>query len=114
MLNSKKLHKVFALEGEPQMNEKRYGGVVSKKNLYLLTPDQYIEKSAEILNMSFDQVVKTRLRDHRSYVYIERAAKQGKLTIPVLDYVRNNQNGLHRAMWAKEQGFKKIPVLIIK
>jgi hypothetical protein len=64
--------------------------------------------------MTYDQVYQTRLKDHSSYLYIEQAADKGLLTIPVLDYQHKTQNGLHRAMWAKEKGFKKIPVLIYK
>lgn len=109
---NRKLRKIFSLKGDPYMNDRRYLNMPSKGYLYVMTPDAYILESALILGMSYDQVVKTRLRDHKSYTYISSAAENGKLTIPVLDYKSMTQDGLHRAMWAKENGFKKIPVLI--
>lgn len=111
---NRKILKTFSILGDPYMNEFKYRNTPIKKHLHVMTPDHYIQLSAELLNMTFDQVVNTRLKDHSSYSYIERAAKKGLLTIPVLDYKDKVQNGLHRAMWCKEQGFKKIPVLIYK
>lgn len=109
-----KITSTFSLKGEPYMNNKKYLDMPIDGYLYSMSPTAYIRMAAEILGMTYDQVVKTRLKDHTSYAYIERAAEQGKLTIPVLDYVNNTQDGLHRAMWAKEKGFKGIPVLIYR
>lgn len=111
---AKNIYKTFSVQGDPYMNEQKYKDMPIKRHLYVMTPDRYIQLSAEILNMTYDQVYQTRLKDHSSYSYIKSAASKGLLTIPVLDYKSKTQNGLHRAMWAKENGFKKIPVLIYK
>jgi len=109
-----KMKNVFSFHGEPYMNG--VGNIYreDKKNLYTMSPDAYIAKSAFILDMSVDQVINTRLNDKTSYRYIEEAAKNGTLTIPLLDYKRKSQDGLHRAMWAKSIGMKQIPVFIFK
>lgn len=107
-----KLNKTFSINGEPYMNQRKYLKMPVKGNLYTMTPDTYINESAKILGMSYQDVINTRLRDHKSYSYISMAAEKGKLTIPVLDYINQSQDGLHRAMWAKQNGFKHIPVLI--
>lgn len=108
----KKLQSIFSLKGKPYMNNKMYLSMSTENHLYTMTPDTYILKAAEILGMSYSEVINTRLKDHHSYSYIEEAAQKGSLTIPILDYDTNSQDGLHRAMWAKEKGFKHIPVLI--
>jgi len=109
-----KMKTTFSFHGEPYMNG--VGNIYreDKEHLYTMSPDAYIAKAALILNMSIDQVINTRLKDKTSYRYIEEAAKMGKLTIPLLDYQRKNQDGLHRAMWAKSIGMKQIPVFIYK
>jgi len=110
----RKANNIFSFGGVPYMNGKEYAKQESKKNLYIMTPDDYIAKSAEILNMTLDQVIATRLHDSTAFMYIENAASNGTLSIPVLDYRNNTQNGLHRAMWAKEHAIKKIPVFVFK
>ena len=111
---TKNVKKIFSFGGVPYMNERRYAKMESKKHLYFMKPDTYISKCSEILGMTVNQLVNTRLADHTSYRYIDDAADNGTLTIPLLDYKTKNQDGLHRAMWAKERGIKKIPVFIFK
>lgn len=108
----KQIKSIFALKGVPYMNDKKYIDKADKIYLYTMTPDTYIIKAAKILGMTYEQVINTRLKDHHSYLYIGKAAKNGSLTIPVLDYNNNTQDGLHRAMWAKEVGLKQIPVFV--
>jgi hypothetical protein len=110
----KKILLIFSLQGEPYMNDRKYLSMPTSDNVFVMSPDSYIKLAAEILEMSYANVIKTRLKDHASYGHIELAAKRGKLTIPVLDYVNKTQDGLHRAMWAKQNGIKKIPVLIYR
>lgn len=110
----KDLSSVFSLNGKPYMNDKRYLTMPTRDHVYTMSPEHYIKLAADILNMSFSHVVNTRLKDHKSYAYISEAAKNGTLTIPVLDYINNTQDGLHRAMWALENGYKLIPVLIYR
>lgn len=109
-----KIKDVFSYNGVPYMNDPQYKETENKRNFYLISPDAYIAKCAIILDMSVHQITKTRLNDKSSYRYIEQAAGHGTLTIPILDYETNNQDGLHRAMWAKTKGMKQIPVFILK
>lgn len=108
----RKITKTFSFSGKPYMNDPRYFTLEDRKHLRFMHPDVYIAKCSVILGMSIDAIKHTRLKDHTSYAYIKKAADAGTLTIPVLDYKNGIQDGLHRAMWCKEQGMKKIPVFI--
>lgn len=106
--------KVFSFHGEPYMNNKEYMFKESPRHLVLMSPDTYIEKCAEILGITYEQLIGTRLRDRKSFEYIENAANKGLLTIPIIDYIHKKQDGIHRAMWAKEKGMTSIPVFMFK
>ena len=108
----RRISSTFSIKGDPYMNDKKYLNMPVKNKLYTMTPDTYINEAAKILGLTYNQVISTRLKDDRSYHYIREAAEKGTLTIPVLDYIGNTQDGLHRALWAKQNGFKNIPVLI--
>lgn len=114
MLFRKRIKRFFNIYGEPFMNTLEYKTKQNRKYIKFMTPDKYIEESAAILGLTPSQAVASRIKDDHSYAWIISAAKKGKLTIPMLDYVANKQDGLHRVIWAKKQGLRKIPVFIYK
>lgn len=104
----------FTYGGQPYMNEPEYFLKESGEHFHNISPDDYITHCSEIMGLDVQTLIGTRKYDDESYFYIEEAARNMQLTIPVLDFKNNIQNGLHRAIWAKKQGMELIPVFIYR
>lgn len=109
---------IFRLNGSPYMNEEVYKTIetLEEDGVYIswMSPDEYIKMSSYVKTKGSKELKRERLDDDKSFEAIEKAAKKGTLTIPVIDFKYGVQNGIHRAMWCKEQGIKTIPVLVIE
>ena len=113
ILLGRRIKRYFHINGEPYMNTLAYKGRQQRKYIKFMSPKKYIKEAAGILGLTPGQAVASRLNDN-SYTWILDAALKGKLTIPMLDYVERKQDGLHRVIWAKKQGLRKIPVFVYK
>lgn len=114
MMIRRKIKRFFSMNGQPFMNQSEYKDKQQLKYLKFMKPDRYIQESAKLLNLSVEQVISSRINDKQSYDWITLAAIKKQLTIPMLDYKNKKQDGLHRVIWAKKQGLKKIPVFVYK
>lgn len=86
-----------------------------KAQVFELTPDEYLERSAQILNKSKKELEETIRQGSRYDDMVELAiTKKGDVQMPYLDYANKGQEGNHRALVAKDLGAETIPVLVIK
>jgi hypothetical protein len=78
-----------------------------------MTPDQYIDEASKLLHSTRENVLSTRPLDND---LVQTFLNKGNMDIPYLDYSREGfgQEGLNRAVAAKELGIEKIPVLRVR
>ena len=84
--------------------------------IVLMSPLEYIEACAELFSkneeVTVEDLIETRIDD---YDFEEVFTKgQGQIFYLVIDYKRNTQEGLHRAIWALEKNLETVPVIVIK
>lgn len=113
------MNNIFDPKGMPYMNEAVYKIVqeFDEEGIYFteMSPMEYIEACTHIIpDVSANDLMKMRMTDKASFKHIAEAAEAGTLTIPVLDFKHNKQNGIHRAMWCLTKGIETIPVLVIE
>lgn len=86
-----------------------------KAQVFEITPDEYLERSAKLLGKSKKELEETIRSGHRYDDMVELAiSKQDDVQMPYLDYANKGQEGNHRALVAKDLGAETIPVLVIK
>ena len=88
-----------------------------KAKVVEMTPEQYIHECAHYIfdNSTVERTLRGRLegdtKDTQNYALM---MQQGvKFDTPYLDYSKENQEGLHRAIAAYMNGIEKIPVIIV-
>ena len=83
-----------------------------------MTPREYFFRCADALNCSVTDLINQRVEDIESLKFITDNISSGKkLDLPYIDYVTDNQEGLHRMMAvARMFGWDsdRYPVLIIR
>ena len=89
--------------------------------LVMMSPDEYISEASRILSrqspgdIDFDNVVRSRTQDMEYLQGIQDLLDQGAdFQVPFLDYKRGGQEGLHRAISARNLGEEQIPVMIMR
>ena len=88
--------------------------------IVMMSPDEYINEAARILSSGSSEstaadVIQQRARNLPRIQGIQDLLDQGEdFQIPFLDYKRGGQEGLHRAMAAKNLGEESIPVMIMR
>jgi hypothetical protein len=89
--------------------------------LVMMPPDEYISEASRILSrqspgdIDFDNVVRSRTQDMEYLQGIQDLLDQGAdFQVPFLDYKRGGQEGLHRAISARNLGEEQIPVMIMR
>jgi len=88
--------------------------------IVMMSPDEYINEAARILSSGSSEstaadVIQQRARNFPRIQGIQDLLDQGEdFQIPFLDYKRGGQEGLHRAMAAKNLGEESIPVMIMR
>jgi len=112
----------------------KYAALKGKKiNIVDMTPDEYIKESAKLFNISPKILEKNRIENTAGFGgqelidKLKNSMKQimegKKLKLgndeydsfaPVALYANKQQEGLHRAIAAKQLGIKKIPVIVEK
>jgi N12 class adenine-specific DNA methylase len=98
----------YDINKKPEYFKKEKGRVSTVEKM---TPDEYIEKAAAVLGITKANF----LRGRNDTEWLENAIAEGQaLGMPYLDYVNDGQEGAHRALAAKKQGFKEIDVQVIK
>ena len=86
-----------------------------KAQVFELTPDEYLERSAKILNKPKKELEQTIRQGDRYDDMVELAiSKNDDIQMPYLDYASKGQEGNHRALVAKDLGAETIPVLVIR
>ena len=107
------------------MSDKGKDKKVKGKVIYM-KPDDYIDCCVEGFKLNGERgVSRETVMESRKYHgsrHLMNAVSQGnKIDIPVLDYKVNGkgkhhfaQDGLHRSMFAQQQGLNKIPVLVVR
>lgn len=86
-----------------------------------LTPDEYLNEGAKILasggrrSTTPDEIIAQRSGDRESIDFLKERMQSGKnVGVPYLNYKTGAQEGMHRALAAKELGMETIPVQIIR
>jgi len=89
--------------------------------LVMMSPDEYISEASRILSrqspgdIDFDNVVRSRTQDMEYLQGIQDLLDQGAdFQVPFLDYKRGGQEGLHRAISARNLGEEQIPVMVMR
>ena len=89
--------------------------------LVMMSPDEYIREASRILSrqspgdIDFDNVVRSRTQDMEYLQGIQDLLDQGAdFQVTFLDYKRGGQEGLHRAISARNLGEEQIPVMIMR
>lgn len=81
-----------------------------------MTPLEYIEACAEMFSkrsvITADELIETRVDDYDLDAVF--GSHIGDIFYLVIDYRRNTQEGLHRAIWALQNSITEVPVIIIK
>lgn len=95
--------------------------IVKNKNknveaqVFEITPDEYLERSAKILNKPKKELEQAIRQGDRYDNMVELAiSKNDDIQMPYLDYANKGQEGNHRALVAKDLGAETIPVLVIR
>lgn len=104
----------FTYGGQPYMNEPEYYLQETGDKLTYMKPQDYMKQCSEMMGISVELLLSSRKYDDESYYYIEQAALNKQLTIPIIDYKKNIQNGLHRVIWAEKQGIELVPVFVYR
>lgn len=84
-----------------------------------MSPDEYIEEATGILAskgiQTADEILVQRSKDTENIDFLKDRIQSGEKTgAPYLDYKNAGQEGLHRAIAAKELGMESIPVQVIR
>lgn len=84
-------------------------------NVKNMTPDEYIDAAVKILqDLNPGATKESILKTRDDFGYLRKEIAAGKpIGMPYLDYKRNQQEGLHRALLAKEMGISDFPVQVI-
>ena len=80
-----------------------------------MSPDEYIQKCAEAMNVTTESLVSER-QDKSLRQLIYALHRNETIFMPYLHYTKEGfaQEGLHRALAAKECNIQEIPVLVVK
>jgi hypothetical protein len=103
--------KAFVREGMYKHPTKGwYSGIV------MMSPRDYVRATAEMfnargLNITPEEVIKRRRVNYDFKAKF--SGEHGNLFYPVLDYRTNQQEGLHRVIYAMDLGETRIPVIVI-
>jgi len=97
--------------GKPYTSLKEYMKVNkgAEGKLVSMTPDEYIQRVSEGGGRKADVTEKLDAK-----FYVDKIKAGDKLDAPYIQYTKNgiNQEGLHRALAAKQSGIKEIPVIV--
>jgi hypothetical protein len=77
-----------------------------------MSPLEYIEACADMFKVSAEDLIETRLDDYDLNAVFNPL--KGDIFYLAIDYKRNTQEGLHRAIWAMSNSMEEVPVIIIK
>lgn len=83
----------------------------------MMEPIEYIELCAKMFSKRGEHITALELVSGREKDYdLEEVFgnSEGDIFYPAINYISNGQEGIHRAMWAMDRGYKEIPVIIIK
>ena len=79
-----------------------------------MNPMSYVRRCAyDIFGVEYDYLFKSR-EDDKIQKYMDLMKSGAKFDMPILNYVKKSQEGLHRALAAIKLGDAFIPVMIIK
>ena len=106
-------------DSEDKYHVKKYGIQYHDREM---TPDQYIKRATGINNKAQGLNYKPKTVEKRKRVVLNSYSIENlkdkitdpnkKVDIPYLDYSTGDQEGIHRAIAAKDAGIKKIPVRV--
>lgn len=77
-----------------------------------MAPKEYIQRCADMFGVSYEYLTETRIDDALKKCYKEMANKT-KFDIPMINYKKNSQEGLHRAICSLLLEEETIPVMVI-
>jgi len=79
-----------------------------------MSPDEYINRAAEGFNKDINELIETRGTKYPTQ-YAEKMNNGENFNMPVLDYSKDGftQEGLNRAIAAKQLGINEMPVLVV-
>jgi len=77
-----------------------------------MSPLEYIEACADMFGTDIKDLIETRIGDYDLNQMFNPLV--GNLFYLAIDYKRNTQEGLHRAIWAMSNEVSQVPVIVIK
>ena len=85
--------------------------------LTTMDPTTYLARAHSLLKsrgskLSFEELIAFKMDGYDLDTKI--APYKGQMFYPYLNYKDQNQEGIHRALWAIKEGYNEIPVIIIK
>lgn len=106
----------------PKLSVEPVGGIkdispfkVTGKEI-LLTPDEYLKQAFEAtdgrLGGNYNEWLASNLKKENVSKYAKSMKNGDKFPVPSIDNINGSQDGIHRALAAKEIGLQKIPVTI--
>ena len=111
--------KAFVRQGRDYKHPtKGWGSLITK-----MTPTEYIEACADLFSqlrvmynqdrtkVTVEELIDTRYNDYDLNEVFDPVI--GEIFYPMIDYHRNGQEGLHRAIWALMRDEESMPVIII-
>ena len=96
------------------LKNKEYGREVLGEDYEIInmTPKEYIQRCADLFGVTYEYLTSTRIDEALKNCYIEMS-NQTRFNIPMINYKKGSQEGLHRAICSLLLEEETIPVMII-